>query len=292
MSMQERKPFKDYTVLPISLIQDKIFGPSDIYRIFVLSLTADRITGRTDSTIDQLANLVGESKFNYQNENSFTDKLRASNDVDVKTILHREDITNCPIKRNYYTFRKPVNSEPFRMIHRELYNADLSIKIKGYLIRLFSVAVTETLFIGYSQRKLAKLLHVSANTIRSNNNELSKKGFILELENGFFLTCPGFRPIKELTEASKNIFLRYHQLLNYYIDNYNNSHTDILDIKTITIDDLKKLNLDRSTKTYAYYHITEFSNVKNINGLALYLETGVPFKSLHNEESDISIIVL
>ncbi|MEA4937826.1 MAG: winged helix-turn-helix transcriptional regulator [Paludibacter sp.] len=290
--MQNKKPFKEYTVLPNSLIQNEIFGPSDIYRIFVLSLTADKITGKTDTTIDQLADFVGESTFNYQNKYSFTDKLRDSNDVDVNTVLYREDITNCPIKRNYYTLRKPVNSEPFRMIHRELYDVDLKIKIKGYLIRLFSVAVTETLFVGYSQRELAKLLHISPNTIRSYNKELTEKGYILELENGLFLTCPGFRPIEKLTEASKTILAQYHQLLIISIDNYNNSHTDILSIKTITIDDLKKLNLDRSTRIYAYYYINDFSNVKNINGLALFLETGVPYKSLPNKESDDSIIVL
>ena len=290
--MQNKKPFKEYTVLLNSLILNKIFCLADIYRIFVLSLTTDKITGITDTIINQLAELVGESKFNYQNENSFTDKLRNSTDVDVNTVLYREDVTNSPIKRNYYTFRKPVNSEPFRMIHRELYDVDLTIKIKGYLIRLFSAAVTETLFVGYSQRELAKLLHISPNTIRSYNKELSEKGLILELKKGFLLTCPGFRPIEKLTEASKTLLAQYHQLLIISIDNYNNSHTDILSIKTITIDDLKKLNLDRSTHIYAYYHITGFSNVKNINGLALFLDTGVPYKSLPNKESEDSIIFL
>ncbi len=41
-------------------------GCADVYRTYVLLLIADKSTLTTDTTIDQLASFVGESKSNYK----------------------------------------------------------------------------------------------------------------------------------------------------------------------------------------------------------------------------------
>lgn len=292
MAESPKLPFKNYTALPNSLIQSEVFSAADVYRIFVLSLTADKITGITDTTIKQLAGFVGESESNYENKNSFTDKLRASQDVEVRTISIPGTIITSPIKRNQYKFRLPVEPEPFRMIHREFYDVELDHKIKGYLIRLFSVAHTNTMFIGYSQRQLEKLLHMSAHTIRSYNKILVERGLIVELKNGLLLTCPGIIPIEKRTKATKEILASYNELLTKSILLYNESHTDQISIDSLSVEDIKKLNLDRSVSTYAYYFKDDFSKVKNINSLALFVTTGVAYKSKLEEDSDSSFIVL
>lgn len=72
-------PFKEYTVMSNNLIQK--LGCADVYRTYVLLLTADKYTLTTDTTIDQLASYVGEKPANYKggkSSQSFNDKLRAT----------------------------------------------------------------------------------------------------------------------------------------------------------------------------------------------------------------------
>lgn len=292
MTNSPKLPFKSYTVLPNSLILNNIFCTADTYRIFVLSLTADKVTGVTDTTIVQLANLVGESKFNYENKTSFTDKLRLSDDVDVKTEQIAGTATTSPIKRNQYKFRLPVDPEPFRMIHREFYDVDVEHSIKGYLIRLFSVTQVNTMFCGYSQRKLANLLHVSTTTIRNYNKILVEKGLIVELENGLLLTCPGFNPIIKKTPETKATLSAYKSNLEVAISSYNQSATIALSIDSLTVSDIHKLQLDKSTATFAHYFIDKFSKVNNLNSLAFYLSTGISRKSVNNENEQVIDIIM
>lgn len=75
----EKLPFKEYTVMSNNLIQK--LGCADVYRTYVLLLTADKNTLITDTTIDQLASFVGDKPANYKSgksSKSFNDKLRAT----------------------------------------------------------------------------------------------------------------------------------------------------------------------------------------------------------------------
>ena len=60
---KKKVPFKSYTIMNNSLINH--FNCSDVYRLFVLSLTTDREL-KTDTTLDQLADFVGEKVSNYK----------------------------------------------------------------------------------------------------------------------------------------------------------------------------------------------------------------------------------
>lgn len=76
---EEKLPFKEYTVMSNNLIQK--LGCADVYRTYVLLLTADKYMLTTDTTIDQLASFVGEKPANYKggkSSKSFNDKLRAT----------------------------------------------------------------------------------------------------------------------------------------------------------------------------------------------------------------------
>ena len=81
----EKLPFKEYTVMSNNLIQK--LGCADVYRTYVLLLTADKYTLITDTTIDQLASFVGDKPANYnggKSSKSFNDKLRATGEVSIQ----------------------------------------------------------------------------------------------------------------------------------------------------------------------------------------------------------------
>ena len=62
-------------------------GCADVYRTYVLLLTADKNTLITDTTIDQLASFVGDKPANYKSgksSKSFNDKLRATWEVAIQ----------------------------------------------------------------------------------------------------------------------------------------------------------------------------------------------------------------
>lgn len=78
-------PFKEYTVINNTLIQK--LGCADVYRTYVLLLIADKSTLTTDTTIEELASFVDESKFNYKGNRktkSFNDKLRDTGEVTIQ----------------------------------------------------------------------------------------------------------------------------------------------------------------------------------------------------------------
>ena len=75
---------------------------ADLYRFFILSLTADKDTFKTDTTLDQLANFVGESRRNYDSgkiSTSFTDRLIKSNEVELEYIRTKSLKDNREVKR-------------------------------------------------------------------------------------------------------------------------------------------------------------------------------------------------
>ena len=83
----EQLPFKEYTVMSNNLIQK--LGCADVYRTYVLLLTADKYMLTTDTTIDQLTSFVGEKPANYKggkSSKSFNDKLRATGEVRIRTV--------------------------------------------------------------------------------------------------------------------------------------------------------------------------------------------------------------
>ena len=292
MSDTKKFPFKSYSALPNSLILNSVFNTADVYRVFVLSLTADKTTGETDTTISQLADFIGESVTNYQNKPTFTDRLRSTNDVSVVTVCYKgKSGQSGPKNRNRYSFRKPEKEDIFRMIHKEFVGVDIGIKLKGYLIKLFAVSHSETLFCDYSLSQLAKELHMSTGTISSYNKKLFELGLLVKLDNGILITCNGLKPVTVKTKMTKNILDEFEAALAHSISVYNSSHTDKINISSLSESDIKKMNLDKSLNTFAFYYKDGFRNVRNLNSLALYIASGgASLKS--NTSINDSIIIL
>ncbi len=161
------------------------FGCSDVYRLFILSLTTDREL-KTDTTLDQLADFVGEKVTAYNGNNkskSFTDKLRESKEVRVDSEDGISYKNGNRVTRNTYTFKEPVPTQ-YRRISKTLINIDLSIKLKGYIIKLFSVAESHSYNINKSLNELEKMLKMGKATIKKYNEELIAKDLLEITDKG------------------------------------------------------------------------------------------------------------
>lgn len=115
----ERLPYeatiKEYTVMSNNLIQK--LGCADVYRTYVLLLTADKYTLTTDTTIDQLASFVGDKPANYKggkSSKSFNDKLRATGEVSIQ---NKDSGKKDRTWTDYIFF--PVSFGHYRRINRE-----------------------------------------------------------------------------------------------------------------------------------------------------------------------------
>ena len=141
-------------------------GCADVYRTYVLLLIADKSTLTTDTTIEELASFVGESKSNYKGNKktkSFNDKLRDTGEVTIQEKNSgRKDRTWTD-----YIF-SPVTYGNYRRISREFYdsyNDTLDLKLKGFILKLFSAAEPHSHTITLPMRKLEKLIHMGHDTI-------------------------------------------------------------------------------------------------------------------------------
>lgn len=161
------------------------FGCSDVYRLFILSLTTDREL-KTDTTLDQLADFVGEKVTAYNGNNkskSFTDRLRESTEVKVVTADGKSYKNGNKVTRNTYTFKEPIPTK-YRRISKTLINLDLPIKLKGYIIKLFSVTEPHSYIISRSVNELEKMLKMGKATIKKYNEELIAKDLLEKTDNG------------------------------------------------------------------------------------------------------------
>ena len=115
-------------------------GFSDVYRAFVLSLTTDKVTNTTDTTIQQLADFCKEKKGAYEGNSkskSFIETLRATGLIKIESFRSQSFSNVNSVSRNRYTF---LIGDSFRMIYTDLVNIVLDIKLKGYLINLCSLS--------------------------------------------------------------------------------------------------------------------------------------------------------
>lgn len=267
---QKKVPFKSYTIMNNSLINH--FNCSDVYRLFVLSLTTDREL-KTDTTLDQLADFVGEKATAYKGNNkskSFTDKLRECNEIDVKTEDGISFKNGNRVTRNIYTFKEPVPTM-YRRISKTLIDLDISIKLKGYIIKLFSVSESHSYTISKSINELEKLLKMGKTTIKKYNEELISLGLLQTTDNGWLLNVEALiidNPKKIPTEAQK-----------------------IFDSIELQIQSFKSLGLSL-TKEQAIYLNAKKSGFKSITDLkswSLWLVTGVPYKAQTDNDFEITI---
>lgn len=269
---QKKLPFKNYTIMNNSLIYH--FNCSDVYRLFVLSLTTDREL-KTDTTLDQLADFVGEKVTAYKGNNkskSFTDKLRECSEVDVRTEDGKSFKNGNRVTRNIYTFKEPVPTK-YRRISKTLLDLDISIKLKGYIIKLFSVAEPHSYIISKSINELEKLLKMGKATIKKYNEELISSGLLQTTDNGWLLNVEALiidEPKKIPTEVQK-----------------------IFDSIEIQIESFISVGakLTKEQSIYLKAKKTEFKSITDLQSWSFWLITGTPFKKKNDDNNTYEITI-
>ena len=177
----EKLPFKEYTVMSNNLIQK--LGCADVYRTYVLLLIADKYTLTTDTTIDELASFVGDKPANYnggKSSKSFNDKLRATGEVAIQNKDSGRNDRTC--------------FGHYRRIDREFYdsyNNTLDLKLRGFILKLFSAAEPHSHTITLSVRKLKELIHMGHGTISNYIEQLRDMDLLDEIGDSIILKAKG-----------------------------------------------------------------------------------------------------
>lgn len=186
----KKLPFKEYTVMSNNLIQQ--LGCADVYRTYVLLLTADKHTLTTDTTIDQLASFVGDKPANYKggkSSQSFNDKLRATGEVSIQ---NKASGRNDRTWTDYRFF--PVSSGHYRRISREFYdsyNSTLDLKLKGFVLKLFSAAEPHSHTVTLSVRGLKDIIHMGHKTVSTYMEQLKGLDLVDEVRSTILLKAKG-----------------------------------------------------------------------------------------------------
>ena len=278
MKTTTKLPFKNYSAMDKTLIYK--LGCSDVYRAFVLSLTTDKESNKTDTTLDQLAGFINESVRNYSDSKttkSFTNSLKATRSVTITSSRSTSLDGSKSVTRNTYTF---IKGNEFRMIGVEFYHLDLEIKLKGYLIKLFMLANSATLRLERSANDIYKECGVTKATQKKYNAVLLEKGLLQETENGFILNVEGFNATEKKIKPTKEtmaLFEAHKMIVQSHIMAYNVKRKHSGKITVINRDNLNLLlqkGLDRKSYIIALYAMNNFDGVKDINKLFSTIEFG------------------
>ena len=247
-------PFKEYTVMNNTLIQK--LGCADVYRTYVLLLIADKSTLTTDTTIEELASFVGESKSNYKGNKktkSFNDKLRDTGEVTIQEKNSgRKDRTWTD-----YIF-SPVTYGNYRRISREFYdsyNDTLDLKLRGFILKLFSAAEPHSHTITLPMRKLEKLIHMGHDTINKYIDQLIELDLLDEVGDSTILKAKGL-----ILDQPKNKYVEKIKTRLEHMIAYNESRGN---------------PISRECMIYKKYKESNFEGVKDMYALMKSLESGL-----------------
>lgn len=266
----EKLPFKKYTVMSNKLIQN--LGCADVYRTYVLLLTADKNTLTTNTTIEQLAFFVDEKASNYKggkSSKSFNDKLRETGEVTIQSKdSGRKDRTWTD-----YVF-SPVTQSNYRRIGREFYDSykTLGLKLKGFILKLFSAAKPHSHVIKLSVRKLEELIHMGHNTIRTNINQLKTLGLLDEVDGCIILKVSGLiidQPRDKVTEQIIAVFKR-----------------------VIANNESKGHPLSRECLIYKKYEEKDFYGIKNMRAFMNSIQSGLVGRKQMPPKEELPPIIL
>ena len=244
-------PFKKYTVMSNNLIQK--LGCADVYRTYVLLLTADKYTLTTDTTIDQLASFVGDKPANYnggKNSKTFNDKLRATGEVAIQNKDSGRTWTD-------YIF-SPVSFGHYRRIDREFYdsyNNTLDLKLRGFILKLFCVAAPHSHTITLSVRKLKELIHMGHGTISNYIELLRDMDLLDEVGDSIILKAKGL-----IIDLPKDKYVEEVKAVFEHMIAFNESRGN---------------PISRECMIYKKYKENNFEGVKNMHALMKSLSSGL-----------------
>ncbi len=245
-------------------------GCSNVYRAYVLAATTNK-EGKTDTTIEQLAEFCDETPNNYTNcklGKSFAESLKGTGVVSYETTRAKALATGGFVKRTNYSFQ---DTRLFRVIGLEFYALNLDIKLKGYLLKLFSMANTVSLCLEKSANEIYKVVGVSAATQKKYNAELETKGLLVKTSKGYRLNVPGFSQVakKAMNAKTKAIVKAHIEIVKMFAANYNkqNPKNPVHNATTENLERLRKAGLNSQSFIVARYYVSNWANVTDINAL-------------------------
>lgn len=231
-------------------------GCADVYRTYVLLLIADKSTLTTDTTIDQLASFVGESKSNYKGNRktkSFNDKLRDTGEVTIQEKNSgRKDRTWTD-----YIF-SPVTYENYRRISREFYdsyNDTLDLKLRGFILKLFSAAEPHSHTITLPVRRMKELIHMGHDTISRYIEQLRDMDLLDEVGDSIILKTKGL-----LIDLPKDKYVEEVKAVFEHMIAFNES---------------RGKPISRECMIYKKYKEKNFEGVKNMHAFMKSLSSGL-----------------
>ena len=231
-------------------------GCADVYRTYVLLLIADKSTLTTDTTIDQLASFVGESKSNYKGNRktkSFNDKLRDTGEVTIQEKNSgRKDRTWTD-----YIF-SPVTYENYRRISREFYdsyNKTLDLKLRGFILKLFSAAEPHSHTITLPVRRMKELIHMGHDTISRYIEQLRDMDLLDEVGDSIILKTKGL-----LIDLPKDKYVEEVKAVFEHMIAFNES---------------RGKPISRECMIYKKYKEKNFEGVKNMHAFMKSLSSGL-----------------
>ena len=249
-----KPPFKEYTVMSNSLIQK--LGCADVYRTYVLLLIANKYTLTTDTTIEELASFVGDKPANYKggkSSKSFNDKLRATGEVSIQN----KDSGRNDRTWTDYIF-SPVTYGNYRRINRvfyDSYNNALDLKLRGFILKLFSAAEPHSYTITLPMRKLEKLIHMGHDTINKYIDQLIELDLLDEVGDSTILKAKGL-----ILDQPKNKYVEKIKTRLEHMIAYNESRGN---------------PISRECMIYKKYKESNFEGVKDMYALMKSLESGL-----------------
>lgn len=249
-------------------------GCADVYRTYVLLLIADKSTLTTDTTIDQLASFVGESKSNYtgnRKTKSFNDKLRDTGEVTIQEKNSgRKDRTWTD-----YTF-SPITYGSYRRISREFYdsyNDTLDLKLRGFILKLFSAAEPHSHTITLPMRKLEKLIHMGHDTINKYVDQLIELDLLDEVGDSTILKVKGLIIDQPKDKYVEEVKARFEHMIAY-----NESRGN---------------PISRECMIYKKYKEKQFEGIQNMHAFIKSLESGLAGRKQNvKDKEDIQDLIL
>lgn len=268
--IQTQFPLKKYTVMNNKSVQK--LNCLDVYRYFCVSLTA--IKGTTDITYEQIERLIGKkdkvSVSSYKSSSkqiSFADKM---NELEEVTVTKEYVKTPCKglVKRNIYKIDYSTEGKTFRMPEKTLLFIDLDPKLKGYLLKLYSVCEIHTLLVCMTQKDLSELINVAPATIKKYNKELFDKGYLTDMGEGFKISIDGLNPLKNK---------KYQEMVDKYIETL-----EIL---------LEVRSEEKGVQIYKKLKESNFEGIRDKLAILHYCVTGCKYIS-EKDKKQISDIIL
>ena len=141
---------------------------------------------------DQLASFVGDKPANYKggkSSKSFNDKLRATGEVSIQ---NKDSGKKDRTWTDYIFF--PVSFGHYRRINREFYdsyNKTLDLKLRGFILKLFSAAEPHSHTITLPVRRMKELIHMGHGTISNYIEQLRDMDLLDEVGDTIILKAKG-----------------------------------------------------------------------------------------------------